>query len=131
MILLRNYEKIVDEEKHALCRSGVGMLLCLVKHTRPDIANAVRELSESLKSPGVVAFSALLRLVKFVLDTRNLSLKFEPVFEKDEDGNWVWTIVAHSDSDNGTNPETRASVCDSFCTSWAFQSVGDPSLLNL
>jgi hypothetical protein len=28
------------------CRSGVGMLLNLVKHSRIDIANAVRELSK-------------------------------------------------------------------------------------
>ena len=110
-ILLRNYEEIVDEEKHALCRSGVGMLLHLVKHTRPDIANAVREQSKSLKSPGDVAFSALLRLIKFALDTRNFCLKFEPVLMKDENGNWVWTIVAHSDSDNGTDPETRMCIC--------------------
>ena len=27
-------------------RTGVGMLLYLVKHSRPDIANAVRELSK-------------------------------------------------------------------------------------
>ena len=42
-----------DEEKisnsdQSLYRSGVGMLLYLVKHSRPDIANATRELSKVL-----------------------------------------------------------------------------------
>ncbi len=31
----------VDEEKHQMYRSEVGMLLCLVNHSHPDIANAV------------------------------------------------------------------------------------------
>ena len=39
---LRNPKTVVDEEKHALHCSGVGMLLYLVKHTCPDIATAVR-----------------------------------------------------------------------------------------
>ena len=28
-------------------QSGVGVLLCLAKHSRPDIANATRELSKA------------------------------------------------------------------------------------
>ena len=31
----------INGEKQALYRSGLGMLLYLVKHSRPDIANAV------------------------------------------------------------------------------------------
>ena len=45
---LRNAKTTVDAEKHAMYRSGVGVLLYLVKHTRPDIANAVRELGMHL-----------------------------------------------------------------------------------
>ena len=48
---LRNPKTIVDANKHAMCRSGVGMLLCLVKHTRPNIANAARELLKALDCP--------------------------------------------------------------------------------
>ena len=39
-------EPLVSSEDQALYRSGVGMLLYLVKHSRPDIANVVRELSK-------------------------------------------------------------------------------------
>ena len=35
----------VSKEEHEQYRNGVGMLLYLVKHARPDIANAVRELT--------------------------------------------------------------------------------------
>ena len=41
LTILRNTEMKVDAEKQSLYRSGVRMLLNLVKHTRPDIANAV------------------------------------------------------------------------------------------
>jgi hypothetical protein len=36
----------IDEERQRDFRGGVGMLLHLVKHSRPDIANATRELSK-------------------------------------------------------------------------------------
>ena len=34
--------EVVSNEEHEQYRTGVGMLLYLVKHTQPDIANAVR-----------------------------------------------------------------------------------------
>ena len=34
--------KLVPKEDHEQYRTGAGMLLYLVKHTRPDISNAVR-----------------------------------------------------------------------------------------
>ncbi len=43
-----NEDEKISSEKQKLYRSGVGMLLYLVKHSRPDIANAVRELSKFL-----------------------------------------------------------------------------------
>ena len=45
----------MDEERHKIYRSGVGMLLYLVKHSRPDIANGVRELSKALVGPSLVS----------------------------------------------------------------------------
>jgi hypothetical protein len=39
----------LDQEEHLLCGSGVGMLLlCLVKHSRPDLATVTCELSKAL-----------------------------------------------------------------------------------
>ena len=45
--------RVADEEdklpakEHAIYRSGVGALLYLTKHNRPDLCNAVRELSHN------------------------------------------------------------------------------------
>ena len=37
----------VDEKTQSMYRSGVGTMLYLTKHSRPDITNPVRELSKS------------------------------------------------------------------------------------
>ena len=41
-------EDRVTEKEQALYRSGVGTLSYLTKHSRPDITNAVRELSKTM-----------------------------------------------------------------------------------
>ena len=71
----------MDAERHTLYRSGVGMLLYLVKHTRPDIANGVRELSKALIGPSEAAYKDMLRMIKFVLKTKNKAIRLAPVFK--------------------------------------------------
>ena len=105
--ILRNMEAKVDADKHALYRSGVGMLLYLVKHSRPDIANAVRELTKALDGPSMAAYKEFLRVVKHTIDTKQLALKIKPIKPKD-DGSW--TIVVYCDSDYAGDRETRVSI---------------------
>ena len=45
----------------------VGMLLYLVKYSRPIIANAVRELTKCMDGVTSVAYKEMLALIKFVL----------------------------------------------------------------
>ena len=106
-IIMRNTDSVVNKESHANYRSGVGMLLYLVKHTRPDIANPVRELSKALDLPSPKAYKSMLRIVKFVLDTRNLAIRIKPI---PFDGEGMWQIVAFSDSDFAGDCETRISI---------------------
>jgi hypothetical protein len=47
----------------------------------------------------------MLRVVKFVLDTKDYCLKLNPICENEE-----WDLVSYSDSDWAGNPETRISV---------------------
>ena len=46
----------LDAEKHALQRSGVEMLLYLMKHSRSEIAYPVKELSKVLDMLDKAAF---------------------------------------------------------------------------
>jgi hypothetical protein len=56
-----------DQTKY---RSGVCMLLYLVKHSRPDISNAVRKLTKVLDGATNTHWKSLIRTIKLVLDTR-------------------------------------------------------------
>ena len=105
--ILRNPESVIPKEQHLRYRSGTGMLLYLVKFSRPDIANAVRQLSTALDKPNEAAYKEMKRVMKFVIDTKHLGLKMAPQFQdKDED----WYVVAFSDSDFAGNVENRRSI---------------------
>jgi hypothetical protein len=97
-------EKIDGNLQSKYC-SGVGMLLYLIKYSRPYLANVVRELSKCMDGVNLAAYKEMLRVVKFVLDTKDYCLKLNPVFENEE-----WDLVSYSGSDWAGNPETRISV---------------------
>jgi hypothetical protein len=105
--ILRNPDVKVELAQHKEYRSGVGMLLYLVKHTRPDIANAVRELSKVLDGPSPDAYKEMLRCIKYVIDTKHLALRLSPRLDDDST---QWSMLAYSDSDWANDPETRISV---------------------
>ena len=74
------------QENHKLYHSGVGMLLYLVKYSRPDIADLVRELLKVLDAPTPTSFNfkEMPRVIKYVLDTKEYGLRVHPTKEKDE-----------------------------------------------
>ena len=81
------------------------MLLFLVKHSRPDLANPVRELSKCLDCAGEAAHKEMLRIIKFVLDTKNRGLKVHPV-----DTGLKWELIVWSDSTWASDKDDRKSV---------------------
>jgi hypothetical protein len=58
-------------------RSGVCMLLYLTKYSQPDIINIVQELSKCMDSATWGAYNELLRVIKFVIDTKTFGLKVQ------------------------------------------------------
>jgi hypothetical protein len=69
-----NVDKI-DPDLQARYRSGVGMLLSLIEYSRPDLANVVRELSKCMDAASHAAYKEMLRVMKFVVDTKQYYLK--------------------------------------------------------
>ena len=65
------------------------MLLLLKKHSIPDIANATRDLSQVYNGANPAAFCELLQVIRYVLNTKNLSLKIEPT----RDASKPWDIA--------------------------------------
>jgi hypothetical protein len=64
-VVERGVEESLEEGKQALFRSGVGSLLYLVKHSRPDMAACVRELSKVMDRAGHNYWKALLRAIRY------------------------------------------------------------------
>jgi hypothetical protein len=92
-----------DQTKY---RSGVGMLLYLVKHTRFDIANAVRELSKVADGANQAHWKALLRTIKYTIETEHLALRLKPTLNND----LCFELEGMCDSDYAGDKQTRTSV---------------------
>ena len=55
------------------------MLLYMVIHSCPNLANATKELSKANDGENTAAYNELLCVIKHVLDTKKLGLKNEPM----------------------------------------------------
>ena len=68
---LENEEDKVNTKDHETYRRGVGTLLYLTKHSRPDIGNPVRELSKTMDAPAPARLKEMYKLIRFVLSTKD------------------------------------------------------------
>jgi len=98
-------EEILDEEAQQNFRSGVGSLLYLLKHSRPDLSNSVRELSKVMDRANKAHEKMLYRVIKFVQQTQHRSLVLAPMKE-----NFTWDLKGYCDSDFAGDSDTRKSV---------------------
>jgi hypothetical protein len=61
-----NFERI-DSNLQIRCRVSVGMLLFLIKHSRPDLANVICELLKCMVGESTAVYNEMLRVVKLKL----------------------------------------------------------------
>ena len=101
----RDKSKCISKGEQKFSCSAVGMLLYLVKHSRPDIAHPVRELSKVLDGATQEAFKELHQVIKYVLDTKTWRLKFRPTFDSDS-----WELVCFCDSNYAGDPDLHKSI---------------------
>ena len=97
--------ELLSSHEQTQYRSGVGMLLYLVKHTRPDLANATRELSKCMDKADQQAMKELMRVIKFALITKKYGLKIEPKIEE-----LMWKLLMYADADWAGDKDYRLSV---------------------
>eukprot|EP00804_Cyclotella_cryptica_P007776 CCRYP_001385-RA/>CCRYP_001385-RA protein AED:0.40 eAED:-0.17 QI:0/-1/0/1/-1/1/1/0/271 len=101
----------LSPEKHSRCRTGVGKLLYLTKHSRPDFANAVRELSRHCHDPTEAHWEAMCDCIRYVRGTPTRGLLLKPSGSWDgKDRNFKFKIRGRSDSNYATDPESRRSI---------------------
>ena len=71
------------------------MILWLMKHSRPDIANSSRELIKDIGGITTAAFKEMLHVIKCEVDTKDKGLKLEPTCAKCV----LWELICCIDSD--------------------------------
>lgn len=96
---------LIRKEEQTIYRSGVGMLLYLVKHSRPEISNAVRELSKVGDGATYGHWKQLMRAIQYVIHTKSIGLRIKPT-----EFNGTYTLGAVSDSEYAGDKDTRISV---------------------
>jgi hypothetical protein len=81
------------------------MLLYLTKYYQTDLCNVVRELAKCMDKATKGTYLEMLRVVKFVIDTKNFCLQIKPKFKGE---NWILRVFC--DSDWAGDSEKRISV---------------------
>jgi hypothetical protein len=105
---------LLDTAKHKRYRSGVGKLMYLAKHTRPDISNAVRDLARHMHAPNEVHWKSMEHCIRYVRYTRSRCLVIKPSGAWDgKDKSFKFKIRGRSDSNYATDKETRRSITGS------------------
>ena len=80
------------------------MLLYLVKHSRPDLSNSVRELSKVMDGATDEHVRLMYRVIKYVLSTKDRGILVKP--------NVDCGVLAYVDSD--------------FAGMWSYEDPNDP-----
>ena len=81
----------------------------MVNKKRPAICNAVRELTKVNGKATEDAMNEMKRIIKFIIDTKDIGLKFEPKFNESENG-ILWELLGYSDSDWAGDKDNRKSI---------------------
>ena len=100
----------VDNKTQSTYRSGVGKLLHMMRWTRPEIMNAVRELSRFAGRALQSHVVAMYRVMKYCRSTPERGLLLNPSVKWDGSPKMLFEIKGYSDSDWAKDPDTRRSV---------------------
>ena len=71
-------ESAVDMNEQRIYRSGTGKLLHMMKWSRPDILNPVRDLSRFMKEASGAHMTAMYCIMKYCVGTPNRGLALKP-----------------------------------------------------
>jgi hypothetical protein len=103
VIRSKKKEKMINEKKQKWFRSAIGTLLYLVKLSRPDLANSVRELAKVIDGANQAQEKELKRTIEYTIQKKERSLKIEAKTN-------TWDIIAYSDSDFAGDKDDRKSI---------------------
>jgi len=100
----------LSPEMQTLYQSGVGSLLYLLKHSRPELSNPIRELSKAMGGANKDSLNEMYRIINWVLHTKNVGLYMAPRWEVNNNGQIKWNLRGICDSTWGSDPNDGRSV---------------------
>jgi len=103
-ILMKDQDKLLNNDMSSTYRSGVGKLLYLIKLSRPELASAVRELSKFTDYSTIDHFQSMHRAMRYLIDTKHYVLTLTPNEE------FKNVIMGFSDSNYATDKDGRRSI---------------------
>ena len=101
----------ISDHEQSKYRSAVGKLLHMMRWSRPEIWNAVRETSRRMSKAAPDHMKAVLRIMKYCVDTKDKGWILKPSRTWDgKDKNFEFVIRGKADSNFATCKETRRSI---------------------
>ena len=114
----------ISDKEHKIYQSVVGKLLYLLKYSRPELSNCVREVSKAMKMAGEKHVKEVIRILTFILHNPNQALfvKPESILKNptiDNIKEFKWEIDGMSDSTWANKTEEGHSI-----TGWIIRIMG-------
>eukprot|EP00957_Ditylum_brightwellii_P111793 8527030-Ditylum_brightwellii.AAC.1 len=108
-VLSKGEETLLGKVEHKRYRTGVGKLLHMVRWSRPEIQNAVRECSKLASFPTKMLQKAMKRAMKYCASTPKRGIKLALKGVWDGRRRYLFSIEGYSDSKYAKD-ESRRSV---------------------
>jgi hypothetical protein len=103
-------EDCVSPAEQFKYRSGTGKLLHMMRWSRPEILNSVRELSRYMSGASMAHVKAMHRTMKYCIGKAKRGLLLKPNCGWNGDPSFEFVITGRSDSDYAKDTDTRKSV---------------------
>ena len=117
----KEVEEGLSDSKQSKYRTGVGILLHMMRWSRPDVLNAVRELSCHMQVAGKKCFKALTRVMNFIVDTKDKGYTLKPRYPATWDGkrDKKFRIHGKCDSEYAKHKSRRSVNAGMIYLEWA------------
>ena len=99
----------------------------MMRWSRPEICNAVRELYRIGGKATWAHYHAMLRVMSYCAGTPKRGLKLEPNEKWDGNPNFEFAMSGRSDSDYAKDPDTRRSV--NVCSDMFTRNLRGPTFI--
>jgi hypothetical protein len=100
----------VSPEEQTAYRSGTGKLLHMMRWSRPEILNSVRELSRNMQVASKAHMKAMYKTMRYCLATPLRGLLLKPTRIWDGNPEFEFIIKGRSDANYATDTSNRRSV---------------------